>query len=91
MTLADARRPRPERETVEVADMTRRVLRSLVKRAEAGDIDALEELVALQRYLDECVTAAARGLHEGPGRYSYGEIGRWLGITRQAARQRVTG
>lgn len=91
MTAPATRRPRPERETPEVADMIRRVLRSLVKRAEAGDLDALEELVAIQRDLEAYITAAARGLHEGPGRYSYGEIGRWLGVTRQAARQRVTG
>jgi hypothetical protein len=79
---------RPERETAEVADMIHRVARSLARRAEGGDIDALEELVKLQHDLDGYIDRAARGLHAEPGRYSWGEIGRWLGITRQAARQR---
>jgi hypothetical protein len=68
--------------------MVHRVARSLARRAEGGDIDALEELVKLQRDLDDYIDTAARGLHGEPGRYSWGEIGRWLGITRQAARQR---
>lgn len=68
--------------------MVHRVARSLARRAESGDIDALEELVKLQRALDTYIEVAAKGLHAEPGLYSWGEIGRWLGITRQAARQR---
>ena len=68
--------------------MVARVLRSLARRAEAGDIGALEELVNLQGDLERAIDQAARGLHAAPGLYSWGEIGRWLGITRQAARQR---
>jgi len=88
VTTPGCRPNRRERETAEVADMVHRVARSLAKRAEGGDIDALEELVKLQRDLDGYIDRAARGLHAEPGLYSWGEIGRWLGITRQAARQR---
>jgi len=87
-----ARPPRPPfdptTEPPELSGMVGRVLRSLVRRAEAGDIDALAELVAVQRALDAALGDAARGLVVGPGRYSWGEVGRWLGVTRQAARQR---
>lgn len=68
--------------------MIHRVARSLARRAEAGDIIALEELVKLQGDLDRYIDQAARGLHSGDQPYSWGEIGRWLGISRQAARQR---
>jgi hypothetical protein len=68
--------------------MVGRVMRSLVRRAQDGDIDALTELEAIRRAADEYAGQAARGLVEGPGQYSWGEVGRWLGMTRQAARQR---
>jgi hypothetical protein len=72
----------------ELSGMTQRVLQSLVRRATDGDIGALEELTLLQREAREASIAAARGLVEGPGQYSWGEVGRWLGMTRQSARQR---
>lgn len=68
--------------------MVARVLRSMVRRAEGGDIDALEELEVIRRAVDDAARDAARGLIEGPGKYSWGEVGRWLGVSRQAARQR---
>ena len=68
--------------------MVLRVVRSLVRRAQAGDINALEELVRIQAAVGQAIPDAARGLHAEPGLYSWGEIGRWLGMTRQAAQQR---
>ena len=68
--------------------MTQRVLASLVRRATDGDIAALEELTLLQHASRAAAIEAARGLVEGPGKYSWGEVGRWLGMTRQSARVR---
>ena len=75
-------------EPPELTGMIARTLRSLVRRAEDGDINALEELEAIRRAADIAARDAARGLVEGPGGYSWGEVGRWLGLSRQGARQR---
>lgn len=80
----------PDTEPPELSAMVGRVLRSLVRRAEAGDIAALAELEVIDRAVMEASQAAARGLIAGPGRYSWGEVGRELGVTRQAARQRFS-
>ena len=68
--------------------MIGRVLGSLVRRAEGGDPDALVELEVNAQATRQAQGKAARGLVSGPGKFSWGEVGRWLGITRQAARQR---
>lgn len=78
----------PATEAPELSGMVGRVLRSMVRRAEAGDIDALEQLVVIRQAADLAIADAAYGLVRGPGQYSWGEVGRWLGMTRQAARQR---
>lgn len=83
-----ARRARPERETSEVAAMQARMLRAMVRRAAAGDLDALGELVRLEALLSLAVHQAAVALHDAPGLYSWSEIAAELGVTRQAARQR---
>lgn len=67
--------------------MVRRVLRNgLGRRAAEGDVQALQELVALQATLQEAITEAGRAMHDRG--YSYTYLGAELGITRQAARQR---
>lgn len=67
--------------------MARRVIRNgLVKRAAEGDVQALQELVALQSVLQEAITEAGQAMHRRG--YSYTYLGAELGITRQAARQR---
>lgn len=66
----------------------RRMLRALVRRATDGDLFALEALANLERAIPEAVESAARGAHTGEAGYSWGEIGRELGITRQAAHKR---
>lgn len=68
--------------------MVSRVLKALVRRAEAGDLEALEELQRLRTEADAALVRAAKLTHDGPGRYSWTEIAYCLGITRQAARQR---
>jgi hypothetical protein len=83
-----SRRPRPERESSDMAAMMARVLRAMVRRATAGDLDALYQLHQLSGQVGEAIRDAALGAHEGPGRYSWGEIGRELETSRQNARQR---
>ena len=71
--------------------MSRRVLASLVRRAGAGDLDALGELAGLTVHAERALAEAAYLAHAGPAAYSWTEIARELGITRQAARQRFGG
>lgn len=82
------RRPRPERETMELEAMLARMLRAMTRRAQAGDLEALAALVRLGTLLELATHQAAVGLHECGQPYSWTEIARELGITRQAARQR---
>lgn len=72
-------------ETAEYAGMVRRVLRAMGRRA-SDDVDALAELVALRAELDRVADQAARDCHAAG--YSWTEIARALGVSRQAARQR---
>lgn len=73
-------------EAPEIGAMAARVTRSLVRRAEEGDPEALEELVKLQAVIADAIPAAARGLHARG--HSWTWVAGVLGITRQAARQR---
>ena len=69
-------------------------MRALVRRAAAGDWQALEELARLEREVPTAVVVAGHLMHtgermdDGQG-YSYTVLGDVLGITRQAARQRL--
>jgi hypothetical protein len=65
-----------------------RVIESLVRRAGRGDLTALEELAAVQRYLDAAIRRAGRDAHDGPAAYSWTDIALTLGVSRQAARRR---
>ena len=53
-----------------------------------GDVEGLAALVALRSELDEAIGSAVRGLREAPWSYSWAEVARVLGTTRQAAQQR---
>lgn len=88
-------RRRKDREALELASFLRRMARALVRRAAAGDLDALVALVESRNAIDNAISDAARALHDwdDPGThagYSWSEIGRELGITRQAAQQRFS-
>lgn len=80
-----ARRERPE--CPEVGSAARRMVRALVKRAEEGDTEAIEQLVETQHATTQAITEAGAALHEVAG-YSFTELGQVLGTSRQAARQR---
>jgi hypothetical protein len=68
--------------------MMTRMLAALVRRATAGDLDALGELAVLSRATRGAVVEAARGAHDGPAGYSWTDVAIELGMTRQAARKR---
>lgn len=79
-----SRRERPE--APEVGQAARRFVRALVKRAEEGDTEAIEQLVETQHETTQAITAAGQALSRAG--YSYTDLARVLGTTRQAARQR---
>jgi hypothetical protein len=77
-----------EREAPEVGAMAARVLRALVRRAGTGDTEALEQLLGLELELAEAIRDAGRELHAFG--YSFTELGRVAGVSRQAARERFS-
>jgi hypothetical protein len=86
---AGVTRRRKSREALELASFLRRMARALVRRAGEGDLDALTALVQSRDALDTAIGDAARALHyDFRDPYSWGDIARELGITRQAAQQR---
>src|SRR5262245_23337154 len=67
----------------------KRSMRALARQVD--DPEALAQVAEIAEYLDEMVLAAARRLLDKTDRsmgYSYTDLGRALGITRQAARKR---
>ena len=74
-------------EARDMEGMVRRVARGMVRRAEAGEHDALVALVAMRDAIDEATVLSARALHDAEI-MSWTDIGRELGISRQAARKR---
>lgn len=70
----------------EFAAFSRRIMRAYARRVAVADPAALAELVELRTAVDAAIAAAVDGLRaEG---FSWGEIGRELGLTRQAVQQR---
>ena len=73
-------------ENDEYAAFLRRVLRAYSRRVGAGDIEAVAEMTDLARQLDDIIQDAITSLREHG--YSWADIARPLGISRQAAQQR---
>jgi len=65
-----------------------RLLRAMVRRAEAGDLGALTALREAATRVDEAMNDAGRALRDGHG-YSYATLGAELGMSRQAALKRL--
>lgn len=78
---------RTPREAPELGAACRRMMRALVRRAGAGDIEALAELWKLEADALIATGHAARSAHDGAG-YSWSEIGRAVGTSAQNAHQR---
>jgi hypothetical protein len=76
-------------ENDEYAAFLRRAIRAFGRRIAAGDIDALADAAFLSGQLDTAIKGAVTGLRNKG--YSWADIGRQLGVTRQAAQQRFGG
>ena len=78
-------------ETGEFLSFMRRMVRATSRRVADRDIEALAGLQMLRDELDAEMAKAVATLRtpEGGG-YSYTDVGRVLGITRQAAQQRFS-
>jgi hypothetical protein len=72
-------------ENPQYAEFLRRIIRAMGRRA-ADDPESLRAFVDLSRDLDVAFVAAARACHDTG--YSWADIARPLGITRQAALKR---
>lgn len=78
---------RREVETPEYLAMLQRLMKAAARRVgDADDVD-LAELVKLRGFVDEAITSAITVQRTKWDR-SWADIGRSLGITRQAAQQR---
>lgn len=78
-------------ETPEFIKFARRILRAAARRVGDRDIEGLTELVMLRGEIDAAIDAAVVQLRSvDGGAYSYTDIGRVLGVTRQAAQQRFS-
>lgn len=73
-------------ENDEYAAFVRRVLKAYAARVALGDIDAVADMVAIARELDTLIQQSVDGLRAKG--YSWSEIARRLGITKQAAHER---
>jgi hypothetical protein len=77
---------RPAVENDAYAAFTRRVLRAYARRVATGDVEALTRMTDLAEDIDAAIRYAITGLRTYG--YSWADIGRQLGVTRQAAQQR---
>ncbi|MBB5870581.1 hypothetical protein F4553_003960 [Allocatelliglobosispora scoriae] len=85
---AQRRKPTKAVENRDFASFCRRIIRAHARRVAAGDVEALTDLINLSSALDEAINDAVRGLRAEPYVYSWAEIARRLGISKQAAQQR---
>lgn len=75
-------------EAPELGDAVLRMLRALVARAADGDTEALEQLARVEQVAPSATTLALKLAHKQQP-YSFTLLASVLGVTRQAARQRV--
>lgn len=73
-------------ENDEYAGFLRRAIRAWSRRVAAGDIEAVARMAELSAEMDEAMRQAIAGLHEFG--YSWTDIAKRLGVSRQGARQR---
>jgi hypothetical protein len=82
----DATRPRCLTESDEYGAFVRRIMRAYGRRVADRDIEGLVGLAQLQTELTAQIKDTAQAL-QAQG-YSWAEIGRVLGVSKQAAQQR---
>lgn len=73
-------------EADQFGSFVRRIVRAYARRVGDRDIEALTGLAALRDEVDQAIRDAVDNLHGDP--YSWTDIGRALGISRQAAQMR---
>lgn len=78
---------RREREAPEIGAACQRLLAALARRAEGGELEALEQLSLMESAVQQYLALGVRGYRAGHG-FSWTDVGRVLGISRQAAQQR---
>jgi hypothetical protein len=91
-TPAKPARRRRRRDVVENDDFAafaRRIVRAHGRRVASGDVEALADLIALGRDVEQATDHAVAGLRAHG--YSWAEIASRLGVSRQAAQQRWGG
>lgn len=81
-----AKRRRRHVENDDYAAFVRRILRAYAARVALGDIDAVADMVAIGRELDDLIQEAVDGLRDRG--YSWADIGRRVGTSKQAAHER---
>ncbi len=84
---ATATKPKRYRETSDFAAMMSRMVKAFGRRVASGDIASLALMAETRAELDAAIDATVARLYLEHD-YSWTEIGRDLGITRQAARQK---
>jgi len=77
-----------DREAPELMAACIRMMRALARRAGQGELEALESLDMLQDVLQHQLGSAVISYREGPAQASWADIGKALGMSRQAAQQR---
>ncbi|WP_327580668.1 hypothetical protein OHA25_32030 [Nonomuraea sp. NBC_00507] len=77
-------------ENPDYAAFLKRIIRAYTKRIAEGDIEALADLTGVVAELDHAIAQAVIQLRAEHG-YSWADIARPLGLTRQAAQQRWGG
>lgn len=83
---------KPRRKVIENDDFAafaRRIIRAFGRRIAKGDIDALADISFLSEQIDQAIKDSVTGLRARG--YSWADIGRQLGVTKQAAQQRWGG
>jgi hypothetical protein len=83
-----ANQPKDVVENRAFAAFAGRILIAAGRRVADGDVEALADLVNLRSDLDQAIAVAIEGLRSEKWSYSWGDIARVLGVTRQAAQQR---
>lgn len=82
-----ARRKR-EYEAPDLEAAASRMMRALVRRAEGGELEALEALVRLQAATKDHLQAGVDAYRSGPAEASWADIAEATGTSRQAAQMR---
>lgn len=87
--MSDTHTHKRDREAPELGQAAARMMRALCRRAQAGDTEALEQLVMLEQLAPQCTQLAGHELVTG-GTYTYADVAGELNITRQAAFKRFS-